>query len=152
MLPPISNRPGKRRWGPGLVFTALCGVGLVLASGAGSELFCSVAWARQTDQGPVVVQPGEPGKPSRRLPPSTTGQLPPRSQAEVEFMQGMIMHHEQALEMTALIPSHTENKDLRLLGRIPFPGNARNAPPRDDAHARHADSGSDGGAPQREGR
>jgi uncharacterized protein (DUF305 family) len=42
--------------------------------------------------------------------------LPPRSQADVEFMQGMIMHHSQAVEMTALIPSHTENKDLRLLG------------------------------------
>ena len=31
-------------------------------------------------------------------------------------MQGMIMHHAQAVEMTALIESRTENKDLRLLG------------------------------------
>ena len=31
-------------------------------------------------------------------------------------MQGMIMHHAQAVEMTALIPSHTENKELRTLG------------------------------------
>jgi uncharacterized protein (DUF305 family) len=31
-------------------------------------------------------------------------------------MQGMIMHHGQAVEMTALIESHTQNKDLRLLG------------------------------------
>ena len=31
-------------------------------------------------------------------------------------MQGMIMHHAQAVEMTALIPSHTENKALRSLG------------------------------------
>ena len=31
-------------------------------------------------------------------------------------MQGMIMHHAQAVEMTALIESHTENKDIRLLG------------------------------------
>ena len=28
----------------------------------------------------------------------------------------MIMHHAQAVEMTALIPSHTENKELHLLG------------------------------------
>jgi uncharacterized protein (DUF305 family) len=28
----------------------------------------------------------------------------------------MIMHHSQAVEMTALIASHTENKDLRSLG------------------------------------
>lgn len=31
-------------------------------------------------------------------------------------MQGMIVHHAQAVEMTALIQSHTRNKDLRLLG------------------------------------
>ncbi len=74
-------------------------------------------WAQQMDPAkPVVVQPGAPGKPSRTLPPSTKGTLPPRSQADVEFMQGMIMHHAQAVEMTALIASHTENKDLRLLG------------------------------------
>ena len=31
-------------------------------------------------------------------------------------MQGMIMHHGQAVEMTALIDSRSENKELRLLG------------------------------------
>ena len=31
-------------------------------------------------------------------------------------MQGMIMHHAQAVEMTALMESHTETKNLRLLG------------------------------------
>jgi uncharacterized protein (DUF305 family) len=31
-------------------------------------------------------------------------------------MQGMIFHHAQAVEMTAMIPSHTENKNLRSLG------------------------------------
>ena len=65
---------------------------------------------------PVVVQPGAPGKPSKTLPPSTNATLPPRSSADVEFMQGMIMHHSQAIVMTALIASHTENQDLRLLG------------------------------------
>jgi len=72
---------------------------------------------QQADQGtPVVVQPGAPGQPTRTLPPSTRATLPPRSSADVQFMQGMIMHHAQAVEMTALIKSHTENKDLRLLG------------------------------------
>jgi uncharacterized protein (DUF305 family) len=65
---------------------------------------------------PVVVQPGAPGKASKTLPPSTRAKLPPRSPADVEFMQGMIMHHAQAVEMAALIGSHTENKDLRWLG------------------------------------
>jgi len=90
--------------------------GLLLAASA-LTIFCAPAQAQQTDpQPPVVIQPGAPGKPSRKLPPSTTAKLPPRSQAEVEFMQGMIMHHSQAVEMTALISSHTENKALRTLG------------------------------------
>jgi uncharacterized protein (DUF305 family) len=42
--------------------------------------------------------------------------LPPLAQADVDFMQGMIMHHQQAVEMTALIASHTENKQVRALG------------------------------------
>jgi uncharacterized protein (DUF305 family) len=98
----------------------LCGMLLASASACffGSTcLFPSAIWAQQTDPAkPVVVQPGAPGKPSRTLPPSTRATLPPRSQADVEFMQGMIMHHSQGVEMTALIGSHTENKDLRLLG------------------------------------
>ena len=64
----------------------------------------------------MVVQPGAPGKPTRTLPPTTKGTLPPVSVADVQFMQGMIMHHAQAVEMTALIQSHTQNPDVRLLG------------------------------------
>jgi uncharacterized protein (DUF305 family) len=97
----------------------LCGVGFVfiLAGSATTDFFCPTARAQQTDPAkPVVVQPGAPGQPSRRLPASTTAKLPLRSQADVEFMQGMIMHHAQAVEMTALIASHTANKDLRSLG------------------------------------
>jgi uncharacterized protein (DUF305 family) len=95
--------------------TVLCGA--LLTVSASTDLFSSPARAPQTDPAtPVVVQPGAPGKPSKTLPPSTKGTLPPRSPADVEFMQGMIMHHSQAVEMTALIASHSENKDLRSLG------------------------------------
>ncbi len=91
---------------------------LVVAAGVPFIPFASPARAAQTASAsqPVVVQPGAPGKPSKTLPPSTKGTLPARSQADVDFMQGMIMHHAQAVEMTALIPSHTDNKDLLLLG------------------------------------
>jgi uncharacterized protein (DUF305 family) len=82
-----------------------------------SVLSSSAVCAQQTSPSqPVVVQPGSPGMPSKALPPSTRGTLPPRAQADVEFMQGMILHHAQAVEMTAMIESHTQNKDLRLLG------------------------------------
>jgi len=65
---------------------------------------------------PVVVQPGAPGQPTKSLPASTHATLPPHSAKDVEFMQGMIMHHAQAVEMSALIDSHTQNKELRTLG------------------------------------
>jgi uncharacterized protein (DUF305 family) len=92
--------------------------GALLATSFYAVFFSPFVRAQQTDSAaaPVVVQPGAPGKPSKTLPPSTKGTLPPPSQADVEFMQGMIMHHSQAVEMTALMSSHTENKDLRLLG------------------------------------
>jgi len=93
----------------------LCAI--LLTASDPSAFFSSPVRAQQKDSStPVVVQPGAPGKPSKTLPPSTKATLPPRSQADVEFMQGMIMHHQQAVEMTALIASHTESKDLRSLG------------------------------------
>jgi uncharacterized protein (DUF305 family) len=82
-----------------------------------AALSCAPVSAQQGEsQKPVVVQPGAPGQPTKTLPPTTHGTLPPLSRTDVEFMQGMIMHHEQAVEMTAWIPSHTDNKDLRTLG------------------------------------
>lgn len=65
---------------------------------------------------PVVVQPGAPGKPTRVLSPKTKGKLPPVATADVQFMQGMIVHHAQAVEMTALIEARTDDKDVRSLG------------------------------------
>jgi uncharacterized protein (DUF305 family) len=84
-----------------------------MAAGTLIALFSLPVSAQQE---PIVVQPGAPGQPTRTLPPTTRATLPPRSAADVQFMQGMIMHHAQAVEMTALIESHTTNKDLRLLG------------------------------------
>src|ERR1700730_10022246 len=89
-------------------FAVLCAI--LVAASAPPGLFSSPARARQAGPStPVVVQPGASGKPSKTLPPSTKATPPPLSQADVEFMQGMIMHHRQAVEMTALIPSRTDN-------------------------------------------
>ncbi|HVA64962.1 MAG TPA: DUF305 domain-containing protein [Terriglobales bacterium] len=66
----------------------------------------------------AVVQPGAPGQAStvvadKKVPAFND---PAYTAADVSFMQGMIHHHMQALEMVAMIPSHTTNPDLRLLG------------------------------------
>jgi uncharacterized protein (DUF305 family) len=65
---------------------------------------------------PVVVQPGAPGQPTRVLPSTTRAKLLSASPKDVEFMQGMIHHHAQAVEMTDMIESRTENRDIRLIG------------------------------------
>src|SRR5438067_11483496 len=97
-------------------FIVLC---LVFIAAQSLTCFLSLpVYAQQADSQapPIIVQPGAPGQPTRTLPPSTRASLPPRSPKDVEFMQGMIMHHAQAVEMTALIESRTQNKELRLLG------------------------------------
>lgn len=66
--------------------------------------------------GPVIVRPGAPGEPSKVLPANTRPLPPPLSKKDVEFMQGMIMHHAQAVEMVALMDGRTSNKDLLRLG------------------------------------
>jgi uncharacterized protein (DUF305 family) len=89
----------------------------LLAAGTVACLLSRPVSAQQAEPStPVVVQPGAPGQPTRTLPPSTRPTLPQSSPADVQFMQGMIMHHAQAVEMTALMESHTENKELRSLG------------------------------------
>jgi uncharacterized protein (DUF305 family) len=88
----------------------------LMAGSTLASLFSLPVCAQQVGPAtPVVVQPGAPGQPTRTLSPSTRATLPPSSPADVRFMQGMIMHHAQAVEMTALIESHTTTKDLRLL-------------------------------------
>jgi uncharacterized protein (DUF305 family) len=81
-----------------------------------ASLFSLAVCAQQPAPTPVVVQPGAPGQPTQTLLPSARATLPPSSPADIQFMQDMIMHHAQAIEMTALIGSHTENKYLRSLG------------------------------------
>lgn len=89
---------------------------LLAAATFSSFLSLSVYAQQAQPKQPVIVQPGAPGQPTRTLPATTRPTLPPASPADVEFMQHMIVHHAQAVEMTALIDSHTENKELRSLG------------------------------------
>jgi uncharacterized protein (DUF305 family) len=75
-----------------------------------------VASALAAQQAPIV-EPGAPGQPSKTLPPNTKPTPIPLNPADVDFMQGMIMHHNQAVVMTAMIPSHTANPEVREIGR-----------------------------------
>jgi uncharacterized protein (DUF305 family) len=67
---------------------------------------------------PPIVQPGAPGKSSRVITAEEATDLSDvlYTDDDIRFMQGMISHHAQALEMTALIPSRTSREEMKKLG------------------------------------
>ncbi len=75
--------------------------------------------ASAQDLPPVIVQPGAPGEPTRTLTAEAAAALgqPVHVEADVRFMQGMIHHHAQALEMTDLLSSRTASEEMRLLAQ-----------------------------------
>ncbi|MBI3261655.1 MAG: DUF305 domain-containing protein [Acidobacteria bacterium] len=85
-----------------------------------SLMVVAAAGCRTAGVGPApqIVQPGPPGGSSR---PMSGGQAADLSKvqyttADVQFMQGMIHHHLQALDMTALLAARTASEDMRKLG------------------------------------
>ena len=85
-------------------------------------IFCtaSVAACRGTGSssaGPPIVQPGAPGQPTRVIQAAQAADTSKvgYTAADVRFMQGMIGHHAQALEMAALVPSRTGREDMKML-------------------------------------
>jgi uncharacterized protein (DUF305 family) len=79
------------------------------------------AWGQSETAAPgsaPIVQPGAPGQSSKILSPEAAV-IPIRTPAaaDVDFMQGMIHHHSQAVEMTDLLRSRSRNKDLQGLGK-----------------------------------
>jgi len=88
---------------------------LVLASVSCSPA-CGQAAGSSSSPAPII-QPGAPGQPNKTLTPATAqAPLRPPSDADVAFMQGMIMHHSQAVEMVALLKTRTQDKAVRELG------------------------------------
>lgn len=71
----------------------------------------------QGETAPNIVQPGAPGEPSRTLSPEELQELEPpaHTDADVDFVQGMIHHHAQALWMTGLVPKRETSDALRAL-------------------------------------
>jgi uncharacterized protein (DUF305 family) len=66
-----------------------------------------------------IVQGGAPGEPSRRISQEEMEQIetPRHTEADVDFMQGMIHHHAQALVMTSMVRDRAASKDLAVLAR-----------------------------------
>jgi uncharacterized protein (DUF305 family) len=83
-------------------------------------LTCSVAapGVGQPAQPAPIIQPGAPGEPGREISAEQSITLG-RSHyvpADASFMQHMIVHHAQAVEMGTLIETRTSHAGIRLLG------------------------------------
>jgi uncharacterized protein (DUF305 family) len=81
-------------------------------------MFCQQTQTKQATGGVSIVQPGAPGQNTKTLTPETAT-APPRkpSEADVAFMQGMIMHHSQAVEMTELLRTRSHDTEVQALGK-----------------------------------
>jgi len=93
-------------------------VGMSACHGASDQSAAPSASAPKPQaQAPAIVQPGAPGQAS-----SVVSSVPAfhdnnYTDADVKFMQGMIHHHNQALLMAAMIPSHTQTPELIAMGK-----------------------------------
>jgi uncharacterized protein (DUF305 family) len=87
-------------------------IAVLLAIAAGAS--CRTTGAPSA---PQIVQPGAPGQPTRVIAAEQAADLSrvQYTAADVKFMLGMIHHHAQALDMTALVPSRTASENLRKL-------------------------------------
>ena len=68
---------------------------------------------------PPIVHPGAPGEPSRQISAEEASDLAGIlfTEADVKFMQGMISHHAQALEMTELLAARSEREVMHTLAK-----------------------------------
>jgi uncharacterized protein (DUF305 family) len=90
---------------------------LLAATSSGVTAACKTAGGGSSS-GTRILQPGAPGQATQTI---TTAQATDLSKvqataADVKFMQGMIGHHAQAVEMVALIKDRTANPVMNSLG------------------------------------
>jgi uncharacterized protein (DUF305 family) len=83
---------------------------------AAGVLSCGPASAPRSEG--RLVQPGAPGEQSRAVTPEqATAGRPRHTDADVRFMQDMITHHAQAVEMTSLLKSRSTSEDMQKLAQ-----------------------------------
>jgi uncharacterized protein (DUF305 family) len=95
----------------------LLGIALVCTLATGGLAGCSGDDGDRPSaagQSGSVIVPGRPGEPNKTV-PATKGTVAPPGAADIRFVQMMIPHHEQALEMAALVPDRAAGDKVKAL-------------------------------------
>jgi len=102
-----------------ITMSRLLAAGLLVAAGVACRSANPGGAAASTAGSPPLIQPGAPGQPNREVSAAAATDLSKvgYTEADVKFMQGMIGHHQQAIEMAALLPSRTSRDDMKLLAK-----------------------------------
>ena len=104
-----------------LILIAAAGVACRTAGGGTTASPAPAPQARSQpatqDAPPQIMQPGAPGKAGRVIAVDQATDLSrvQHTEADVKFMQGMIGHHQQAIEMTNLLKTRTASEDMKKL-------------------------------------
>ena len=79
-----------------------------------SSLFGQLLLAETTHNNAPIIQPGAPGMDSKNLDPEAASDIASTSyvEADVKFLEGMIIHHQQAILMSQLASKRTNNKTI----------------------------------------
>ena len=96
--------------------THLALVGVLAAGLVG----CSSEEPAEQDEGEArskIIQPGRPGEGNETLEPDTVLGRPSTNEADIAFMQMMVPHHAQALEMSELAQTRARNGQVVAISR-----------------------------------
>ena len=89
--------------------------------GATSAIALTLAGGAAQADDVAIIQPGAPGAPAKTLSADEAASIADTSYSldDVRFMQDMIPHHQQAVEMAALVEDRTNSSDIvDIAGRI----------------------------------
>lgn len=88
---------------------------LAMLLAATASTSCGGTSAPREAAGPQILQPGAPGESSRTFDTGSLSQIGGAgyTEADVHFMSGMIPHHAQALDMTALVPARAASEAFK---------------------------------------
>jgi uncharacterized protein (DUF305 family) len=100
---PVGSRRSVRAVGVGMLAAAVLGAPMAYAS---------------SDE-PIYVRPGAPGEPTQRISPASVAVVGQASYShhETHFMQHMIVHHAQALEMVELVEGRVSDRRVAIFAR-----------------------------------